>query len=59
MTLHKNIIPAYGKKNVLNKLKILNPKINKVSWYGGDFFAGIIFFTKTCIKKPKLIKNIC
>ena len=40
-----NVIPAYGKKKILKNLKILNPKINKIKWIGGDFFAGNnIFF---------------
>ena len=38
--ISKTILPAYGKKNVLKNLNILNPNINKVVWIGGDFFEG-------------------
>ena len=54
----QNIIPAYGKKNVLNKLKILNPKINKVCWYGGDFFAGNNIFYKNLYNVTKTYQKI-
>ena len=36
----QNVIPAYGRTKILTKLKLLNPNISKVVWYGGDFFAG-------------------
>ncbi|MDC2976325.1 hypothetical protein OAY13_00700 [Candidatus Pelagibacter sp.] len=35
-----NVIPAYGEKKILKNLKILDPKIEKIFWYGGDFFGG-------------------
>ena len=58
-----NVIPAYGKKKILKNLKILNPKINKIKWIGGDFFAGNnIFFKhlyiKTNLYQKKFVKNI-
>ena len=53
----QNIIPAWQKK-VLHKLKILNSDINKVSWYGGDFFAGNNIFYKNLYKKTKTYQKI-
>ena len=58
-----NVIPAYGRYEILKKLKILNPKINKVLWFGGDFFAGNNFFYKSLFIKSKFyqkkfVKNI-
>lgn len=59
-----NVLPAYGKKNILKKLKILNPKAKYVRWYGGDFFCGNSSFYKLLYKKSKLyqkkfVKNLC
>lgn len=59
----QNVIPAYGKKKILKNLKILNPKIKKISWIGGDFFAGNDIFFKHLHKKTKFyqtkfVKNI-
>lgn len=59
----KHVIPAYGKKDVLNKLKILNSNINKVVWYGGDFIAGnnIVYkdlYLKAKFYQKKFVKNI-
>ena len=58
-----NVLPAYGKKNILEILKILNPKIKKVSWYGGDFFCGNSTFYKqmherTKFYQKKFVENI-
>jgi len=58
-----NVLPAYGKKNILKTLKILNPKIKKVNWYGGDFFCGNSTFYKqlherTKFYQKKFVENI-
>jgi len=45
--ISQNVIPAYGRNQILKRLKILNPKINKVFWFGGDFFAGNYIFFKS------------
>ena len=44
--ISSNVIPAYGYKKILEKLKLLDNKISKVEWYGGDFFAGNSTFLK-------------
>jgi hypothetical protein len=59
----QNVVPAYGKSRILKKLKILNPDIQKVRWYGGDFFAGNDIFYKFLYQKTKFyqkkfVKNI-
>ena len=59
----KNVIPAYGKEKILKNLKILNHKIKKVEWYGGDFFSGSSHFykilhQKTKFYQKKFVKNI-
>lgn len=61
--ISKNVIPAYGKFKILKNLKILNPKIDKVIWVGGDFFAGTsnffrLMYDKTKFYQKKFIKNI-
>ena len=61
--ISQNVIPAYGKKKILNNLNILNPEINKIKWIGGDFFAGSPFFfknlyTKTKFYQKKFLKNL-
>ena len=58
-----NVIPAYGRSHILKKLKILNPKINKVLWFGGDFFSGNnsfyrSLFVKSKFYQKKFVKNI-
>ena len=58
-----NVIPAYGEKKILQKLNIINPKIKKVLWIGGDFFAGNsdffkLMYKKTVFYQKKFIKNI-
>ena len=52
-----NVLPAYGKSNILNKLNILNPKTKKVKWYGGDFFAGNSNFYRLLHKKTKFYQK--
>jgi hypothetical protein len=59
----QNVLPAYGKSNILKRLKILNSNIKKVSWYGGDFFAGNNIFYKNLYHssnfyQKKFVKNI-
>ncbi|MBD1169045.1 hypothetical protein IDH01_01035 [Pelagibacterales bacterium SAG-MED08] len=59
----QNVLPAYGRENILNKLKLLNPKLSKVKWYGGDFFCGNsdfykLLFKRTKIYQKKFVKNI-
>ena len=59
----KNVIPAYGEEKILKNLKILNHKIKKVEWYGGDFFSGNSHFykilhQKTKFYQKKFVKNI-
>lgn len=61
--ISQNVIPAYGEKKILQKLNIINPKIKKVLWIGGDFFAGNSHFFKLMHKKTmfyqkKFVKNI-
>lgn len=58
-----NVLPAYGKKNILKKLKILNPETKYIKWYGGDFFCGNsnfykLLFKKTQLYQKKFVKNI-
>ena len=58
-----NVLPAYGKKNILKKLNILNSKTKTVRWYGGDFFCGNSTFYKQLHERAKFyqkkfIKNI-
>ena len=58
-----NVIPAYGRNHILKKLKILNPKIDKVLWFGGDFFSGNnrfyrSLFIKSKFYQKKFVKNI-
>lgn len=58
----QNVLPAYGKSNILKKLKTLNPNIKKVNWYGGDFFAGNHMFYKNLYNassfyQKKFVKN--
>ena len=58
-----NVIPAYGKKNILKSLQTLDKRIKKVKWYGGDFFSGNYSFFKILYKysnffQKKLINNI-
>ena len=47
--ISQNVIPAYGKNEILKKLNILNLNINKIVWIGGDFFAGDNYFYKLSI----------
>ncbi len=59
----QNVLPAYGKSNILKKLKTLNPNIKQVNWYGGDFFAGNNIFYKNLYNasnfyQKKFVKNI-
>lgn len=55
--ISSNVIPAYGYKKILEKLKLLDNKISKVEWYGGDFFAGnSTFFKKMYIQSKKFQK---
>lgn len=59
----QNVLPAYGKSNILKKLKTLNPNIKKVNWYGGDFFAGNnIFYANlynaSSFYQKKFVKNL-
>ena len=61
--ISQNVIPAYGRNQILKRLKIINPNINKISWFGGDFFAGNYFFyknlfIKTKFYQKKFVKNI-
>lgn len=57
-----NVIPAYGKKKILNNLRILNKNIKTFKWYGGDFFAGnykffSILYRKTFFYQKKFVEN--
>ena len=54
----KNVIPAYGKRKILDNLNILNKEIKKVDWYGGDFFAGNHIFFKILYKKTEYYQKI-
>ena len=56
--ISSNVIPAYGYKKILEKLKLLDNKISKVEWYGGDFFVGNSTFLKKCTSNLKNFKNI-
>jgi len=61
--ISQNVIPAYGEKKILQKLNIINPKIKKVLWIGGDFFAGNsnffkLMYKKTVFYQKKFVKNI-
>ena len=58
-----NVLPAYGEKNILKKLNILNSKTKYVRWYGGDFFCGNsdfykLLFEKTRKYQKKFVENI-
>lgn len=53
-----NVIPAYGYDEILNKLKLLDKKINKVEWYGGDFFAGDSKFFGEFYKQTKKFQKL-
>ena len=55
--ISQNVIPAYGKKKILKKLNILNSNINKITWIGGDFFAGDNYFYKLLHKKTKFYQK--
>ena len=55
--ISQNVIPAYGRTEILKKLKILNPNINKVVWYGGDFFTGNSYFYSLLYKKTKFYQK--
>lgn len=52
-----NVLPAYGKHNILKTLNILNPKIKKVSWYGGDFFCGNSTFYRQMYERTKFYQK--
>ncbi len=53
-----NVIPAYGESSILSNLKKLNPSINSVKWYGGDFFAGNYMFYKKLFQKTKRYQKL-
>ncbi len=53
----QNVIPAYGKKQILKNLQILNPNIRKIVWIGGDFFAGDNTFYKLLHNKAKFYQK--
>ena len=58
-----NVVPAYGSKNILKYLNILNNNFKKFRWYGGDFFAGThrfykILYNKTFYYQKIFVKNI-
>ena len=55
--ISQNVIPAYGRTKILKKLKTLNPNIDKVVWYGGDFFAGNSYFFNLLYKKTKFYQK--
>lgn len=55
--ISQNVIPAYGRTKILKKLKTLNPNIDKVIWYGGDFFAGNSYFYNLLYKKTKFYQK--
>ncbi len=56
--ISQNVIPAYGRKQILKNLKVLNPNINKVLWFGGDFFAGNNIFFKNLHNETKFFQRI-
>ena len=55
--ISQNVIPAYGRNKILKKLKTLNPKINKILWFGGDFFAGNNIFFKNLYSQTKFFQK--
>lgn len=55
--ISQNVIPAYGKTEILKKLNMLNANINKIVWIGGDFFAGDNYFYKLLHKKTKFYQK--
>lgn len=52
-----NIIPAYGKEKVLKNIKILEPRVKKIEWYGGDFFGGNHEFYKILYRISKFYQK--
>jgi len=55
--ISQNVIPAYGRIKILKRLKILNSKVNKVLWFGGDFFAGDNIFFKNLYSQTKFFQK--
>mgnify|MGYP001190601146 CR=1 FL=1 len=55
--ISQNVIPAYGEKEILKKLRILNSNIDKITWIGGDFFGGDKYFYKSLHKKTKFYQK--
>lgn len=58
-----NVLPAYGRINILKNLKTLDNNFKNFKWYGGDFFGGNckfykILHSKTYFYQKKFVKNI-